>query len=103
MGRGSPPPAGTQIGAILLVGIGGALVGTAMVTAALVTEREADLIALKGSVDFLEAKVRVYESGIGRLERALESAKGSRVSVDRLVSDLKHEVTDLRQKRASLR
>ncbi len=102
-GGGAAPPPGTQLGAVLLVGIGGALVGTAMVTAALVTERETDLVNLKSSLDFLEAKVRVYETGLGRLERTLEGAKGSRVNPDRLVVELKQEVADLRLKRASLR
>jgi len=102
-GGGAAPPPGTQLGAVLLVGIGGALVGTAMVTAALVTERETDLVNLKSSLDFLEAKVRVYETGLGRLERTLEGAKGSRVNADRLVVELKQEVADLRLKRASLR
>lgn len=102
-GGAGAAPVGTQVGAVLLVGIGGALVGTAMVTAAMVKEREADLIALRSTVDFLEAKVRLYETGLTRLERALEGAKGGRVAADRLVADLRNELADLRQKRATLR
>ena len=100
--RDATVPVGTQLGAVLLVGIGGALVATAMVTAALVRERDTEFHQLQGTVNQLEAKVRVYESGLARMERALEAAKGSRASADRIAADMRQEIADLRQKRASL-
>jgi hypothetical protein len=54
-------------------------------------------------VNFLEAKTRVYEDGLNRLDRALEGAKGGRGNVERLVADLKQEISDLRHRRATLR
>ena len=99
---GSPAPTGTQLGAVLLVGIGGALVGTAMVTAALVTDRESDMIQVQSAINHLEAKVRVYESGLTRIERVLDAAKGAKGGGDKVTGEIRKELNDLRQKRASL-
>lgn len=102
-GGASAAPAGTQLGAVLLVGIGGALVGTSMVTAAMVKDRESDLIQVQSVINQQEAKIRVYETGLTRLERALDAAKAGKVGADRLASEIRQELSDLRQKRASLR
>ncbi len=88
---------------MLLVGIGGALVGTSTVTAALVTGREADLIQPRGVVNLLETKVRVYEQGITRLEKSVGAAKGVKGGADRLAKEIRQELSDLRQRRAALR
>lgn len=100
--REAAVPVGTQLGAVLLVGIGGGLVATAMVTAALVRERDMEFYQLQGTVNHLEARVRVYEDGLGRMERALEAAKGSRATADRMAADIRQEITDLRKRRASI-
>ncbi len=102
-GGAAVTPVGTQLGAVLLVGIGGALVGTAMVTAALVTERETDLIQLQSVVNQLETKVRVYEQGITRLEKSVEASKVSRGGADRLAAEIRQELNELRQRRAAIR
>ena len=102
-GGAGTAPVGTQLGAVLLVGIGGALVGTAMVTAALVTEREADLIQMQSVVNQLEAKVRVYEQGITRLEKSVEASKAAKGSADRLAAEVHQELKDLRQRRTAIR
>ena len=102
-GGAGAAPAGTQLGAVLLVGIGGALVGTSMVTAAMVKDGEADMIQLRSVVNQQEAKIRVYETGLTRLDRALDAAKGAKVGADRLAAEIRQELNDLRQKRASLR
>ena len=94
---------GSQLGAVLLVWAGGALVGVSMVTAAMVKDSEADLQALKGEVDTMQAKVRVYENGITRMEKALESAKSSKATAEKVTSDLRAELNELRQRRASIR
>lgn len=96
-------PTGTQLGAVLLVGIGGALVATAMVTAALVTDREADLIQLQGSINSLDAKIRVYEAGLTRMERTLDAAKATKGGGDRLATEIREQISDLRKKRATMR
>jgi hypothetical protein len=98
-----PVPVGTQLGAVLLVGIGGGLVATAMVTAAHVKDREADANVLRGEVNSLQAKSTVYEHGLARLEKALDAAKGSRASADKLAADLRQELIELRQQRAGVR
>ena len=95
-------PVGTQLGAVLLVGIGGALVGTAMVTAALVKERDVEVHQLQSAVNQLEAKVRLYETGLTRLERTVEAARGSRASTDRITAEIRQEIAELRQRRASV-
>ena len=100
-GAGATPA--TPLGAVLLVGIGGALVGTAMVTAALVTEREADLIQMQSVINQLETKVRVYEQGIARLEKSAEAAKASKGGADRLAAEIRQELSELRQRRAAIR
>ena len=96
-------PVGSQLGAVLLVWAGGALVGVAMVTAAMVKDSETDVVELKGEIDTMRARVRVYESGMTRMEKSLESAKTSKASAEKVVTDLKAELTDLRHKRASIR
>ncbi len=102
-GGAAVTPVGTQLGAVLLVGIGGALVATALVTAALVTEREADLIQLQSVVNQLESKVRVYEQGIGRLEKSVEASKASKGGGDRLAAEIRQELRELRQRRTAIR
>ncbi len=102
-GGAGTAPVGTQLGAVLLVGIGGALVATALVTAALVTEREADLIQLQSVVNQLESKVRVYEQGIGRLEKSVEASKASKGGGDRLAAEIRQELRELRQRRTAIR
>lgn len=96
-------PVGTQLGAVLLVGIGGILVCTAMVTAALVTEREADLHQMQSVINQLETKIRVYEQGISRLEKSVEASKAARGGGDRLAAEVRQELTELRQRRAAIR
>lgn len=100
---GATAPTGTQLGAVLLVGIGGALVGTAMVTAALVTDRESDLIHLQSTINQQDARIRLYETGLTRMERALDAAKGTKGGGDKVTADIRKELHDLRQKRAGLR
>lgn len=88
------------LGAVLLVGLGGTVVGTTMVTAALVTDREADHIRLRGAVNLLEAKIRVYEGGLSRLERALEAAR--EMKGEDPFAGVRDELAKVRQKRAGL-
>ena len=99
---GAAAPPGTQLGAVLLVGIGGALVGTAMVTAALVTDRESDLVQLQSVINQQDAKIKLYENGITRMERALDASKGAKGGGDKVTEDIRKELNDLRQKRAGL-
>lgn len=103
LGGGAAAPAGTQLGAVLLCGIGGALVATAMVTAALVTEREVDIWELRSAINALDARVHVYEAGLARMERSLDAAKSKKGGGDQLASEIREQISELRQKRASMR
>jgi len=96
-------PEGPQIAMILLVGIGGILVSAALVTAALVTERESHLARLHAANVTLEAQIRLYESHLTHLEQRLDSLRHSKKDSSLLAEELRGEISELRQRLASLR
>lgn len=99
---GRAGPAGPQLGALLLVGVGGLLVETTIVAGGLAADRQTDLIRRRGSLTLLETRVRFYEAGLARLERTVEAGQRVGSSADRLAADLRQQLRDLRRQRASL-
>ena len=90
-----------EIGVVLLVGVVGVLVGTALFVVVLVTQRESQAFDLRARIAQLEDRVKVYEDGVGRLERAVEAgAREGRASGDRLDSDVRQGLSDLRKRLA---
>ncbi len=59
-----PAPALRKVGAVLLVGVLGVLIATALLTAALVTERESHLARIDATLTQWEAKAHQYETGL---------------------------------------
>lgn len=96
-------PEGPQIAMLLLVGIGGILVTTALVTAALVTERESHLAHPHATNATLEAQVRLYESHLIHLEQRLDALGRSGKESSQLADELRQEISELRQRLHSLR
>jgi hypothetical protein len=75
--------------------MGGILVAAALMTAVLVTEREAHLIHLHAANAKLDAQVRLYESHLARLEQRLEAAKRGGPKSDRLANELRQRLAPL--------
>ncbi len=96
-------PEGPQIAMLLLVGIGGILVTTALVVAALVTERESHLVRLHATNAKLEAQARLYESHLTHLEQRLDALRRSKKGSSQLAEELRKEISELRQRLESLR
>lgn len=72
-----PAPVLRRIGLVLLVGVLGVLVATALLTAAVVTEREAPLTRLQTSIAQLDAGIRhLYEATLAGLESIRGHARG---------------------------
>ncbi len=70
-----PDPVLRRIGLVLLVGVLGVLVATALLTAVVVTEHEAPLTRLETSIAQLDAGIRhLYEAALARLEKVREFA-----------------------------
>ena len=98
---GRAGPIEPQLGALLLVGIGGLLVETTLVASGLVADAQTDLIRLRGTRVILETRVHIYETGLARLKRTVEAGQRAGASGDRLAADLRQQLRDLRR-RASL-
>ncbi len=91
-----------EIGVVLVGGAVGVLVVTALVIAALVTVREWGVLDLQARVARLEKTVRVYDDGLARLERIVDSgATAGQADAGRLAADVRREVSALRQRVAA--
>lgn len=96
-----PTPALRDIATVLFVGVGGALLGSVLVVAAWVAEREAEVPPLRNAITQLETKVRTYEAGLVHLERLVEAgAKSGEAKMVRFAEDLQQELAHLRQRAA---
>ena len=97
----SPTPMLRDIAVVLLVGVGGVIVGTILVIAAWVTERESLVLEHQARIVRLENRVRVYEEGLRRLEGRIDAdARAGEAQAERLATDLREEIAALRRRLA---